>query len=59
MCDSGIVRGKNQKNMWWDDNVKVAVRRKQAAWKVMGVGAEDERERCLEVYKEEKKDKYV
>ena len=26
-------RGKNPKSMWWNDEIKDAVRRKEAAWK--------------------------
>ena len=42
--------------MWWNDQVKAAVKRKEDAWKEV-LGAKDEvaRERCLEVYKEEEK----
>ena len=33
----GSVRmgGKNPKNMWWNDAVRAAVERKEAAWKVV------------------------
>ena len=41
--------------MWWNDQVKAAVKRKEDAWKVLGTRDEDARERRLEVYKEEKK----
>ena len=42
--------------MLWNDEVKAAVRRKEAAWKkVLGARDEDAKERCLEIYKEEKR----
>ena len=39
------------KKEWWNNQVKVAVERKE----VLGARDEDAKERCLEVYKEEKK----
>ena len=54
ICDS--VRVGNPKSMWWNDEVKDAVNRKEAAWKkVFGARDEDGKERCIEAYKEEKK----
>ena len=42
--------------MWWNDQVKATVKRKEDAWKeVLGTGDEDAKERCSEVYKEEKR----
>ena len=42
--------------MWWNDQVKAAVIRKEDVWKeVLGARNADARERCLEVYKEEKR----
>ena len=40
---SGSVRvvGKNPNSVWWNDGVKPAVERKEAAWKE-ALGAEDE-----------------
>ena len=53
---SARVGGGNPKSVWWNDQVKAAVRRKEAAWKeLLGARTEDARERCLEVYKEEKR----
>ena len=42
--------------MWWNNHVKATVKRKEAAWKeVLGAKDEDAKERCLEVYNEEKR----
>ena len=42
--------------MWWNNEVKATVKRKEAAWKgMLGARDEDAKERCLKVYKEEKK----
>ena len=35
VCGSKIVGGNNPKSVWWNEEVKVAVRRKEAAWKVV------------------------
>ena len=41
--------------MWWKDKVKVAVKRKEAAWKeVLAASDEEVKERCMEAYREEK-----
>ena len=49
------VRGGNPKSGWWKDQVKAAVKRKEAAWKdVLGARDEDEKERCLEIYKKKR-----
>ena len=54
VCGSVIVRGGNPKSVWWNDQVKAAVERKEDPWKdVLGAREEDARERCLETYKEE------
>ena len=37
--------------MWWNNQVKAVVKRKE----VLGARDEDARERCLEIYKEEKR----
>ena len=48
VCNSVSVGGENPKNAWWNDQVKVVVKRKKAAWKeVLGARYEDARERCL------------
>ena len=42
--------------MWWNDKIKVAVRRKEAAWKVVLEVCDGEaKERCMEMYKEKKR----
>ena len=46
----------NPKSVWWDNQVKAVVKRKEDAWKeVLGARDEVARERCLETYKEEKR----
>ena len=32
-CGSVRVEGKNLKSVWWNDDIKATVRRKEAAWK--------------------------
>ena len=39
------VVGKNPKNVWWNDEVKATVRRKEAAWKVLVASDEEAKER--------------
>ena len=42
--------------MWWNDEVKATIRRKEAAWKeVLATSDEEAKERCMESYREEKK----
>ena len=41
--------------MWWKDEIKAAVRRKEAAWKVLAASDEEAKERCIEVYREVRK----
>ena len=41
VCGSVRVGGKNPKNMWWKDEVNVAVKRRENAWKQV-MGARDE-----------------
>ena len=57
MC--GSVRGgegKNTKNVSWNDEVKAAIRRKEATWTyVFTTSDEESKERCMEVYREEKR----
>ena len=55
VCGSVRVGRKNQKSVWWNDEVQTAVRRKEAAWKeVLAASDEKAKERCREVYREEK-----
>ena len=56
MCDSVRMVGKNPKNVWWNDEAKSAVRRKESAWKeVLAASNEEAKERCMETYREEKR----
>ena len=49
VCGSVRVGGKNPKSVRFNDQVRAAVKRKEAAWEeVFG-------ERCLEVYKEKRR----
>ena len=43
------VRGKNSKRVWWNDDIKAAVRRK-----VLAASDQEAKEKCMEVYREEK-----
>ena len=46
----------NTKSVWSNDEVKAAVRRKEAAWKeVLAANDEEAKERCIEAYREEKR----
>ena len=50
------VGGKNLKSVWWNNEIKVAVRKKEAAWKgVLAVSDEEAKERCMEAYSKEKR----
>ena len=58
VCDVALLRvgGKNPKSVWWNDEVKSAIRRKEAAWKdVLAASNEKAKERCMEPYREEKR----
>ena len=42
--------------MWRNDEIKAAVRRKEAAWKgVFAASDEETKERCMEAYREKTK----
>ena len=50
------VRGKSPESVWWNDEVKAAVRRNEAAWKeVLAASDEETKERCMEAYREKLK----
>ena len=41
--------------MWWNNEIKAAVKGKEAAWKEMLATSDEEaKERCMEVYREER-----
>ena len=47
--------GKTQ-SVWWDDEVKAAVKRKETAWKeVLAASDKEAKERCMKAYIEEKR----
>ena len=51
VCGSVRVGGKNPKSVWLNDEMKAAVRRKEAAWKPVFAASDDEvKERCMEAY---------
>ena len=41
----------NPKSVWWDDEIKAAVRRKV----VLVASKEESKERCMEMYREDKR----
>ena len=48
--------GKPPKSVLWNNEVKAAVRRKEAAWKELWAASDEKaRERRMEAYKEEKR----
>ena len=46
---------KNPRSVWWNNRVKASVNRKEVAWKVLGARDEEEKERFMEAYREEKR----
>ena len=55
MCCSVRVGGNNPKSVRWNDEVKAAVRGKEAAWKEVLAGTDgDAKKQCL-YYEEEKR----
>ena len=49
-------RGKNPKNVWWNDLVKAAVKRNEGGWKeVLGARDEATKDRFMEIYKRKEK----
>ena len=51
----GLVRvgGKNPKTVWWNDEIKAAVRRRRLLGRA--AGDLETKERCMEAYREEKR----
>ena len=48
--------GNNPKSVWWNDEVKAADKRKEAAWKeVLGARNEDAKEICMKAYRKERR----
>ena len=61
-CGLVRVRGKNPKSVWWNDEVKAAVRRKEAAWKVLAARDEEAKKdvwKLTEKKRERLKDVYI
>ena len=55
VCGSVIVGEKSPKKMWWSNDIKATVRRKDAAWKkVLATIDEKAKERRMEECIEEK-----
>ena len=56
VCGSVRFGRKNAKIVWWNNEVKTAVRRKEAAWKeLLAASDKKAKERCMETYREEKR----
>ena len=56
VCGSVRVGGKNPKSVWWNDEIKAAVRRKEVAWKeVLAASDKETKEGCMEEYREYKR----
>ena len=51
--------GKNPNSVWWNDEIKAAIRRNEAAWKVLAASDEEAKERYTEAYREEKRKEKV
>ena len=49
VCDSMREEGKNPKSVWWNNEIKAAVRRKEDAWKeVLAASEEEAKGKCME-----------
>ena len=47
---------KNPKSVWWNNEIKAMVRRKEAAWKEVLVASHEEaKETCMEAYRDERR----
>src|SRR5678816_3363100 len=56
VCGCAKVGSKNVSCEWWNEEVMQVVKSKKEAWlNVLKANDEDSKERCLEVYKEEKR----
>ena len=56
VCGSVRVGEKNPKSVCWNDEIKPAVRRKEAPWKEVLVASDEETKgRRMEAYREKKK----
>src|SRR5678816_1679135 len=56
VCGCAKVGSKNDNSEWWNEEVKKAVKNKKEAWlNVLKANDEVSKERCLEFYKEEKR----
>ena len=42
VCGSVRVEGKNPKSVWWNDEIKATVTRKEAAWKGVLAASDEE-----------------
>ena len=59
VCGSVRVGEKNQKRVWWNDEIKAAVRRKEATWKgVMAASDEETKESYMVSCRGEKEEGY-
>ena len=56
-CGSVRVRGKNPKSVWWSDDIKAAVRRKEAAWKELWQLAMKRQKKDVRKYTEKKRER--
>ena len=56
VCGCDKVGSKNDNSEWWNEEVMQAVKSKKEAWlNVLKANDEVSKERCLELYKEEKR----
>ena len=56
VCGSMRAGRKKPKSVWWNDEVKAAIKRKEGAWKkILGGRDEDARERCQSLQRRKEK----